>query len=74
MQTTTSNITNLQLELMKVFSYNLEEKQLLEIKEILAHYFAERATIEMDKVWEEKHWSSATMEQWSKEHLRTPYK
>jgi hypothetical protein len=74
MQTASANITHLQLELMKIFSYNLEEQQLLEIKDILAHYFDERATKEMDKLWLEKGWTNETMEHWSKEHLRTPYK
>ena len=74
MQTTSSNITNLQLELMKIFSYNLEERQLFEIKDLLANYFASKATSEMNKLWEENKWNNETMEQWSKEHLRTPYK
>ena len=74
MQTTSSNITNLQVELMKVFSFNLEESQLFEIKQLLALYFAEKATNEMDNLWEEKKWSDETMQQWLREHNRTSYK
>ena len=70
MYTNQVNITNLQLELMKIFSFQLEEKQLLEVKNILAKYFAEKATTEMDKLWNEKSWTKKTMEQWSKERLR----
>ena len=69
----TEKITNLQQELLKVFSYDLGEKQLLEIKELLSNYFAEKATNEMDKLWEKNKWNDQTMEDWSNEHLRTPY-
>ena len=41
-------LSNLQLELLKIFSFDLEERQLLDIKEMLANYFADQATQEMD--------------------------
>lgn len=63
-------LTNVQLELLKLFPYNLPDKQLAEIKEMLAQYFAKSATEEMDKLWDEKGWNAETMEEWAKEHLR----
>ena len=66
-------LTNLQLELLKVFSYQLNQQQLTDIKNLLANYFAEQATQEMDKLWEENNWDSNTMTEWASEHLRTPY-
>lgn len=59
-------LTNLQLELLKIYSFNLADTQLLEIRDILAKYFADKATEEMDKLWEENNWSEATMEKWLK--------
>ena len=67
-------LTNLQLELLKVFSYQLNQQQLTDIKNLLANYFAEQATQEMDKLWEENNWDNNTMEEWANEHLRTPYR
>ena len=67
-------LTNLQLELLKVFSFNLSDQQIKEIRGLLAKYFAEKATQEMDKLWESQDWTNETMEEWSKEHLRTKYK
>lgn len=64
-------LTNLQVELLKMFQYDLEESQLEEIKEILAKYFAQKATEEMDKLWEEHQWNDETMKKWANEHLRT---
>ena len=66
-------LTNLQLEILQIFKYELEEEQLLEIRDLLARYFADKATEEMDRLWEERGWSEKTMEEWSKEHMRTKY-
>jgi hypothetical protein len=63
-------LTNVQIELLKLFQYNLPEKQLAEIKNMLAKYFAKSATEEMDKLWHEKGWDNNTMNDWANEHLR----
>jgi hypothetical protein len=63
-------LTNVQIELLKLFRYNLPEKQLAEIKNILAKYFAKAATAEMDKLWEENGWNNDVMKAWANEHLR----
>jgi hypothetical protein len=67
-------MTNLQLELLKTFSYDLSDAQLSEIKELLADYFAGKVTVEMDKFWEENDWSDEKIEQLANEHLRTEYR
>jgi hypothetical protein len=71
---TSDKLTNLQHELLKVFQYNLSEGQLLEIRGLLATYFAEKATDEMDRLWETQSWNEDTMKRWAKEHTRTLYK
>ncbi len=71
---TANRLTNLQLELLKVFSFDLSEQQIIEIRELLAKYFAEQAAGEMDRLWEQNNWSNNTMEKWANEHLRTTYK
>ena len=72
MAQSTNRLTNLQLELLKLFNYNLNQKQLLEVKDLLAKYFADKATREMDKLWEEKGLTNETMDSWLNEHMRTP--
>ncbi len=67
---TTDKLTNVQIELLKLFQYNLPEKQLVEIKNMLAKYFAQTATNEMDKLWDERDWGNDTMNDWAGEHLR----
>jgi hypothetical protein len=63
-------LSNLQLELLKLFAYPLPAEQLLEIKVMLSRYFAEKATTEMDRLWDENGWSNDTMQRWSEEHIR----
>ncbi len=70
----TEKLTNLQLELIKIFSYQLPNNQIKDIKNILAKYFADKASDEMDKLWDENNWSDETMTDWTNEHMRTTYK
>jgi len=70
---TAQKLTNLQVELIKVFSFDLSEAQVLEIRSLLANYFADKATEEADRLWEERGWTDETMENWADEHFRTPY-
>jgi len=67
----TGKLTNVQLELLKLFQYNLSDAQLTDIKRMLARYFADVASSEMDKLWEEQSWDEKTIESWKDEHLRT---
>ena len=69
----TKKLTNLQIELIKLFEYQVEDSQLLEIKDMLARYFAAEATKEMDKLWQQNDWTNETMKEWSQTHTRTPY-
>ncbi|MBO6217716.1 MAG: hypothetical protein J6N73_08720 [Prevotella sp.] len=49
------------------------EAELNEFKNLLAHYFADKAQKAIDKMWEEGIINEQTIEQWGKEHMRTPY-
>lgn len=57
-------LTNLQQELLRIFSIELSEKDLLEIKHLLATHFANKASDAMDSLWEAKQWNQETMELW----------
>lgn len=67
-------LTNLQLHLVNTFRYDLPEEQLIEIKKLLANYFAEKVTLGVDAVFEKNGWGEEKLEEWSKAHFRTPYK
>ncbi|MGN6396271.1 MAG: hypothetical protein ACTHMI_11950 [Mucilaginibacter sp.] len=67
---TAGKLTNVQLELLKLFQYDLPDTQLAEIKNILVRYFARSAADEMDKLWAGNSLTNETMETWANEHLR----
>ena len=66
-------LSNLQLELLKVFSFDISDEQVKEIKSLLVAYFAEKVTSEMDALFEANDWGEEKIEEWSKEHMRTKY-
>ena len=65
-------LSNLQIELLQLYSQNVSEEDLIAIKRLLAKYFADRASDEMDKLWEEKGWTNETMDEWLREEGRVP--
>jgi hypothetical protein len=51
-------LSNVQLELLKTFSHQLSENDLVELRKMLALFFAQRLIKEADKVWNEKNWTN----------------
>ena len=70
MVTQQAGLSNLQQELLKLYGNNVSEEMLLEIKGILARYFAERASNAMDTVWDERGLNPQDMAGWAAEHNR----
>jgi hypothetical protein len=66
----TSPFSNVQMELLKLFEYNVSNDQLLEIKSLLVRYFAEKIDKEMDMLWEQNQWTTQTVEGWANGHDR----
>ena len=64
-------LSNLQLELVKLFRYELPDEQLLEIRRMLARYFAQKVTDEMSQLWDDRGWSDGTIEGWKNEKMRS---
>lgn len=63
-------MSNLQVELLKLYSNNLNDTELLEIKLMLSKYFAKKATDAMDEVWEKQNLTEQDMINWTNEHNR----
>jgi hypothetical protein len=63
-------LSNIQKELLKLYSTDIPEDQLHEIKFLLSNFFAEKASDEMDRLWDENKWDDQTMNQWANEHNR----
>jgi len=57
MQEIAQPLTNVQLEILKAFSFNLDNNELQDFKDVIADYFAKRAIQSANKVWDEKGWT-----------------
>lgn len=60
-------LTNLQLEIIKLYTTNLNRQELLEVKQILSNFFAQKAIKEADKIWDEQNLSDQEMDTWLNE-------
>jgi hypothetical protein len=63
-------LTNVQLEILKAFSYNLDQDDLNDFKALLAQYFANRAIKAADKVWEDQGWDNDKVNQFLNTKMR----
>jgi hypothetical protein len=70
---TSRHLSNLQIELLQLFKFELDNTQLQEIKSLLVAYFAKKATDEMDTLFDENSWGDEKINEWSQEHMRTKY-
>jgi hypothetical protein len=57
-------LTNLQVELLKLFARNVPEYKLLAIKELISDYLLDAARDEADKAWKEKGYTEETVKEW----------
>ncbi len=64
-------MSNLQLELLRLYGNGVSEETLREVKSVLAKYFADHAASEMDSVWDEKNLTEQDMLDWTNEHNRS---
>ena len=46
------NFSNVQKELLKLYARDVSEEALLEIRQLLVNYFAKKAIVNADKVWD----------------------
>ena len=60
-------LSNLQLELLKLYATNISDSDLLEIKRFLGRFFMQKAIAQADVVWDEKNYNNELMGKWLKE-------
>lgn len=60
-------LTNVQVELLNTFAYQLPDDELSELKKVLTHFFAQRIRKRTDSIWQEKGYSEETMNNWLNE-------
>ncbi len=57
-------LTNLQMEYLKLLSFNLGENEMRELRHLIAKFLNDKMQKEVDKVWADKGYSEETVKQW----------
>ena len=57
-------LSNVQVELLKLYSTNLTDKELIELKDLLSGFYADKAIAQADLIWDEKKLNDQDMDQW----------
>jgi hypothetical protein len=76
MATTSSSLQRLndaQLYLLKLFETPISDKQLDDIKSLIANYLAKQVDELSDQVWEDRGMNEEKIDQLLSMHLRRPY-
>ncbi len=67
MQTSVSpqpSLSNLQLELLKLYSFDISASELLEVKRLLGQHFADRLSAQASAAYQENGWTTETLDSW----------
>ena len=51
------NFSNVQKELLKLYAREVSEEELLEIRQLLANYFAKKVVANADKAWDKNEYN-----------------
>lgn len=73
-QINTSYTQIAQLELLNALKSISSESELNEFKDLVAHFFAEKAQKAIDAMWDNGTINEDTINQWGAEHMRTTYR
>jgi len=52
-------LSNVQSEMLKLFSSDIPEEHLVELKKVMAEFLLEKARNKADKIWDEKGYSDS---------------
>jgi len=56
-------LTNVQAELLKVFSRQIPNEDLLELRQVMAKFLLQKARQRVDVIWEQKGYNNSIMSQ-----------
>jgi len=60
-------LSNVQFELLKLYSTGISDDQLLELKELISNFLFKKSVDRADKLWEEKGYNQETITNWLNE-------
>lgn len=57
-------LSNVQKEILKLYSANLSQNELEELKTVIGRFYADKAVKNADHIWEEKKYSIDNINEW----------
>jgi hypothetical protein len=66
----TAPLSNLQLELLKLYQNKVSDEDLLAINDMIINYFASKTQNTADGIWQKKNFSNELMDEWLNKDLR----
>ncbi|MEI7502608.1 MAG: hypothetical protein WCJ61_04945 [Paludibacter sp.] len=60
-------LSNVQVELLKIYSTNISESEMKELKNLLAQFYAQKSIEYANKSWKDKNLSNDIMDEWLNE-------
>ena len=63
-------LSNMQIELLKLYQSGISDEDLEAINKLIVGYFAEKIQNEADEIWTKKQYSDALMDEWLTKDLR----
>ena len=67
-----TKLNPVQMHLLELFSRTMTERELLEIKELLANYYARKADEVLDEIWEKRGYTQESFKKATQNlHLRS---
>jgi len=68
-----AELNQAQLSILRLLARMDTKEKVEELRQVIANYYARKATEEMDRLWDSGEWNEAKNEAVLEEHLRTPY-
>jgi len=66
----TNSLSNLQLELLRTYSRDVSDEDIMAIRQFMARYFAEKAMNLADQAWDANNWTSSDTQRLAQIHNR----
>jgi hypothetical protein len=67
-------LSNVQLELLKVFAHHVSDNDLLDLRQVLAEFFSQKAVAAADVAWDKNGWSETDVQRLLNTKLRSKSK
>jgi len=62
-----NELSNIQIELLKLFSTGMTDEEVIELKDVLSRFHAEKGIEKANAIWDERNLTDAYMDKWLNE-------